>query len=981
MEKKRSLGHGKKSIEKILLIPDVSKLLTLCDGNLDVLNLYNLEPTTPIGPASKGVTTFCIKKNSPDYRLCILSKRKLSFFEYVGVFELYKEVVLPDSPITLEWCQNTLCLGYRKEYAILDIDNEFHRVLFPLDRTLPRTKLLPESGKLLLTTEDVSVAINLLGEPVQGALQWSSNPISFAYYEPYLVTLLQNKTIEIHDTFNERLVQAFTKLPHPSPPFMFHAISEGRGNGKDLLVLYSSGPNTVYCLNLGNPDGLIQELISSGNSEDAIRMFEIFFKRERASISYEDSYDSEQEKLIHRQRLAKIYEQIGLNDFYKFQYSSAFKYLNQSQIDPRSIIAFYPSYLPYQTNFRSSSASATEDIFQLIERYQHQQQLDDTKKLELIQESKLQLTHYLESKCTVAKADEQKDIVTVLIKLYSEFNNRDKLIQLLRKSYQFFLQDVEEWLNSRKLYSNLGIIYQFTEKYRKALLLWLKLSNGELKDTHQSDGIEESISLLEGGDSGTAVVNNNNNLVNNNVGPNLEPPKELIWEFAPYLISNYPDRAIRIFLKHRKDPLPVDEVLEFLQPYGTKLYQRFLEFIIFEEGNRTEYLHTRLASSYIDTIFNISPEFNNSNNSNNSNNNSTTTNCIIPEPTPERHKLIDLLEFSNCYNASALLHRLRNSVLYEELVILYLRLSQYEMMFNIIVWKLKDFAKAEYICSTFDPKISLSAVTNNSLSSSGSNTPILSSQNHNNTANNNPPSNVSPIFTRHSKTSPSMLPSTSPLPGTSPSVFNRQQPQQPFEPSTSFSSLASSSTSSLASFTLPKEGLYDPKRQELFLCLLKTYLNFKNYQTQQQPQQQQQQSQPIIPNYIIEFLNNYYFEMDPIKVIQILPSNIPIQLLGGYLSKAFTFSISNQRESKIVKNLHKAQNLQVKYQHMKVCSGSVHMTSDKRCPVCSKVIGDRVFAYFPNGVVVHFKCFQISNICPITAQNFKLNPIEFPLSV
>ncbi|EGG25027.1 hypothetical protein DFA_03273 [Cavenderia fasciculata] len=32
MEKKRSLGHGKKPVEKILLISDIGKLLTLCAG-------------------------------------------------------------------------------------------------------------------------------------------------------------------------------------------------------------------------------------------------------------------------------------------------------------------------------------------------------------------------------------------------------------------------------------------------------------------------------------------------------------------------------------------------------------------------------------------------------------------------------------------------------------------------------------------------------------------------------------------------------------------------------------------------------------------------------------------------------------------------------------------------------------------------------------------------------------------------------------
>ncbi|KAF2074658.1 hypothetical protein CYY_004053 [Polysphondylium violaceum] len=921
LEKKRSLGHGKKPIEKIILIADIGKLISLCDGNLDVLNLYNLEPSTSIGLAGKGVTTFCIKKKSPEYKLCILSKKKLSFFEFVGVFELYKEVFLQEAPITIEWCHNTLCLGYKKEYAVLDIDNEFHKVLFPLEKnSTPKTKLITDQSKFLLTTDDLAIFVNLQGEPVQGAIKWNATPVSMAYYEPYLITILSNKSIEIQDIASEKIVQQITK-----PPASFHQVCEGRGSGKDFVILYSSNPNAVYCLHFSNLDDIVQSYIANGEHKEAIRLFEIFFKRDRGVAS--DYEDPEQEKQIYQQRIGKIYEQIAMTEFYKLHFKAAFPYLEKSNIDPRTIITFFPSLLPYQTDFRSQ-LSTTESIYQIIETTQ-----SATDKQGLSAEAKLELMNYIENRLPLYKdgTDVLKDLVSVFLKLLVDHNKAEKFVtNITRYHNQYYTQDLEEWLQQRQFFSELGIVYQYSEKYRKALTLWCRLYNNELTDAHGSSGIDESIALLEA--RPTAIP---------------EPPKELVWEFSTYFLENYPDKAIHIFLKTRKDALAIDQVIDFLQPTGVKLYQQYLEYIIFDQQNRAEYLHTRLATSYIDTIFQQNPELQVSAKKNE-----------IPQPDDNRQKLIDLLEFSNCYNAGSLLHRIRSSLLYEELVILYLRMGQYEMMFNIIVWKLHDFKKAEFICANFDPKSSLST---HHLKETNTNIPATSSTGRPKSVYGLSPSSISPTLYGSSADK-----------NTGAYLHSRD--------SLSLNNAANSDKEESNTGLNLKEGLYDLKRQELFLCLLKTYLNYKQHQLI--AANRDVGTTTVVPTYIIEFLNNYYTEMDPIKVIQLLPESI--QLHGGiseYLIKSFNYSISQQRESKIVKSLQKSLNFQTKSEYMRVCSSSILIGSEKRCPVCSKPIGDRVFVYFPNGTVVHFKCFQIPYICPVSGRNFKNDPIDYPNSV
>ncbi|EGC30043.1 hypothetical protein DICPUDRAFT_99651 [Dictyostelium purpureum] len=989
MEKRKSLNHGKKPVEKLLLMSDIGKLLTLCDGNVDVLSMYNLESTNQqLLPTSKGVIAICSKKKSPEYKICVVTKKKLTFYEFVGVFEMYKEIVLPDVAMTVEWCKNSICIGSKKEYAILDVDKENYRSLLTFDKnqTGQSIKLIVDQERLLLTHANFSFMVDLEGEIKEGSIPWDSHPISMAYIEPYLISLTQNKNILIHDMKDQHSIQELNTISQSnngkaSGQIQFNQVFEGRGDGKDFIVLYSSNPNAVYCLHLGNIDDIVNTLVTKGENEEAIRLFEIFFKRERSE--FEDTYDPKKEELLHKQRLSKVYEKVALSEFFKFKFQSSFKYLSlATMVDHRSIISFFPTYMPYQTNYRS--LYDPNDIFKLINE---QNSLSQSEKESLITEAKENLTIYLENhlnkliKDPAGKiSDENKDITTILLKLYAQTNNISKFMVLLTRSRltiintnqqieqqqqqqyqhqrsqsrdynlnqqqqpqqqpininnQFFVQDIEEWLNGNKLFKHLGIIFQYTEKYRKALLLWNKLSIKELGDPFNSDGIEDSVSLLES--------------KNNDILP--EPSKELIWEFAPFLLKKSPETAMRIFLKKRKDSLAADDVIEFLLPFGEKLYQQYLEYLIFQEDNKQDYLHTRLATSYIDQVFNNSPDL------------STAQGRVdTPEPNEDRLKLIDLLEYSNCYNASTLLNRIRNSLLYEELVILYLRIGQYEMMFNIIIWKLNDFKKAEYICVSFDPQFSLSNVASPpgvSPSTSNSNSPALQS--------------AQSTYRQSVRLSTNLSGGQSSSPN-SYSMF-QQQGTSPSNINPEFQK------------NLPKASLYDPKRQELFLCLLKTYLSFKeqavkiNNQLVNSMIKDSQKNGTMLPKFIIEFLNNYYNEMDPIKVIQLLPNSIPIHAVDNYLAKSFNFSISQQRESKIVCNLQKCLNIQTRAEFLKISSASVLIGTDKRCNVCSKPIGDRVFVYFPNGTIVHPKCYQFSYICPVSRTDFKLNPIEYPYSI
>lgn len=66
----------------------------------------------------------------------------------------------------------------------------------------------------------IGVFISASGEPVRGTLQWPSIPIAVVFQAPYIVALLKNSIIHIHDLQSQLLVQEIPLPTSSSPKFM-----------------------------------------------------------------------------------------------------------------------------------------------------------------------------------------------------------------------------------------------------------------------------------------------------------------------------------------------------------------------------------------------------------------------------------------------------------------------------------------------------------------------------------------------------------------------------------------------------------------------------------------------------------------------------------------------------------------------------------------------------------------------------------------
>lgn len=645
---KKSLGHGKKPVQQIQVFKDILKLFTLCDGNVDVLNLFTLEPTATM-PITKGISLFCSEKRSPLYRICIQVNKKLSFYEYVGNFELIKEIALHEKAVTLEWYNGVVCIGLKKQYVLMELETAEVTPLFPLEKsTVPIINLM--SDDILIVKDELGVFISDKGLPTRTNILWNSPPTAVGFLQPYTVALEpKNQCLEVHNILNQALVQS---LPFPvKKNFKFIAKSEG---SKHMLLASST---TIYTITAMTIEKQIERLLSMRKIKDVIALME--------DVTANDRREEREMKL------KKVHRECGLVLFRHLDLDDAFSHFQKSTIDPREIIEFYPDLLSIDTDYLPSEKRILlTDLVSILLR-------DEEAKERTLGLAKTLLINFLKQRLKTRDLSELavKDIHTALMKLYLQVteedlkrNPMDELIALLKSTTILHMQDVEVAFQLEKKYNALGLLYRGAKEYEKALITWSKLGSGEYKDGGFT-GVPESVELLSVLDFKESFVN-----------------LQLLWKYAEWVLLKNPEKGIQVFTS-KLHPVPLDpkQVLEYLSPMNEKLVRLYLEFLVFDcQLTKEPDFPTRLAVIYVNSLLPIVKA-----------KGMTGQDSVFIET---RTKLLTLLRQAKSYAEPAILSLIISLPFYEEQIILYSRLNKHQKALEVIVDNLRDYDRAEAYC-------------------------------------------------------------------------------------------------------------------------------------------------------------------------------------------------------------------------------------------------------------------------------------------
>ncbi len=77
----------------------------------------------------------------------------------------------------------------------------------------------------------------------------------------------------------------------------------------------------------------------------------------------------------------------------------------------------------------------------------------------------------------------------------------------------------------------------------------------------------------------------------------------------------------------------------------------------------------------------------------------------------------------------------------------------------------------------------------------------------------------------------------------------------------------------------------------------------------------------------------------------------------------------------IEKQLRRVDMYDQNLERNRVTSRCVEIDVGTACAVCHNSIGEAMFVWYPNDIVVHFKCQKSKTVCPATGRDFVKDPL------
>ncbi|KAL6054782.1 Vam6/Vps39-like protein [Balamuthia mandrillaris] len=645
---------SKKPIKQLEVIEELKLLISLTD-KVQVNVLGSFSPHSVLAK-TKGANMFAIDlvPSTLSLRLCVAVKRKLLLYEWDGKqFNEYKELSLPDHVKTVVWCDYNLCVGYKRDYNLINVRTGATKDLFsPGKANHPIITSLPNK-QLILAKDNIGIFIDYEGTPTRKfGLSWSENPITIDYSFPYVLALLP-RYLEVRAmSGTQTLVQTLS-------------LRNARLMKVKNRNIYVASQSHIWRLLPVPIMDQVDQLVREKEYEEALNLCE-------SLTDFDEKAKSE--------KLRSIRKLFSYHLFCQGHYEHAMEYFFQLETDPLEVIGLYPNLLPkgmrekyeqsYPMDIPVLVGASLEKALAALINYLTQIRPSATASGNSSGAASSSTNPDTEEYSTVT--DLPTIIDTALLKAYIKTDNMD-LSTLLMVPNQCHVKECEKVLHNYTKYSHLVLLYKGKELHGKALSLLAKLGQGP-RQGNPLHGTSETIKYLR----------------------DLDPNHlALVLEFSKWVLQTTPREGLAIFTDRSPDKmLPPDKVLAHIAPIAPSLVVPYLEFIINERDEKGATFHNELIFHYLRTVLQLKDDATYK----------RQTGGLIPAGTEPgllgetRRKLIGFLNFSVYYNPEKMLSRFPFNDLFEERAILLSRIQQHQQALGIYVYKLKNPMLAEQYC-------------------------------------------------------------------------------------------------------------------------------------------------------------------------------------------------------------------------------------------------------------------------------------------
>eukprot|EP00743_Colponemidia_sp_Colp-15_P003217 GILK01003476.1.p1 GENE.GILK01003476.1~~GILK01003476.1.p1 ORF type:complete len:839 (+),score=153.48 GILK01003476.1:104-2518(+) len=618
-------------------------------------------------PSSSAITLFvAVKKHLHRYRLVTVSQG----------FQKLNEIVLPTTPRLLTSTSGgCVCVGFAREYAIVDLETGTSLDVFPTGRAAQPTQCRLAKRELLLSKDTESYIVGYDGKPTRGFfLNWNDIPSSLGFASPYVVCSTASKIV-VRSYSTGSLVQSFSlpggvavsvreeNRPYKAPSFFVAT--------KNQICRFTS-------ISLQHQ---VQELIETNEYEEALALTEIC--------------DEENLECVDSHQLRDLHARYAFHLFcHKKDFELSAKHFELTECDVRKVVGLFPELLPLKlSNSLHYVPPLPPPTFQGPEfqraltslvPYLNKNRLRIGSSVNQLQNQRVLGENFDQMFPDEDDNDLSTAIDLLLFRAYLTGNNDEELERLLRERNGLPVQEVERVLIEKMKYLKLIIFFEGKGLHRRALEFIRQLSQ------RGTDGSMAAISMTEGLQHMTRYLNRLGNT-----------QEKLVFEYAKWVLQNNKDLGIEIFT-NSLHPIASDKVLKYLRDNSTNgnaACVSYLESLVEKNVEENDSYHDQLAQHYLDIIMNLLPPAGSS----------TQRLQAGTEPGQigiTRRKLLNFFEKSNRYHAERLLNIFPMDDLLEERALILRRMGRHEQALNIYVHKLGHHELAlQYCDKVFDPNV------------------------------------------------------------------------------------------------------------------------------------------------------------------------------------------------------------------------------------------------------------------------------------
>uniref|UniRef100_A0A8C1H2J6 VPS39 subunit of HOPS complex n=1 Tax=Cyprinus carpio carpio TaxID=630221 RepID=A0A8C1H2J6_CYPCA len=665
----KSNKNFSKKIQQLFVVSQYKILVSLLENNIHVHDLLTFQQITVISKA-RGATLFaCDLQQSSSgeakLRMCVAVKRKIQLYYWKDrdFHELQGDFTAPDIPKSMAWCENSICVGFKRDYYLIRMDGRGSvKELFPTGKQLEPLVAPLADGKVAVGQDDLTVVLNEEGVCTQKcALNWTDIPVAMEHQPPYIIAVLP-RYVEIR-TLEPRLLVQSIELQRP------RFITSAGSN-----VVYVASNHFVWRLVPISIASQIRQLLQDKQFELALQLAKM-----------KDDSDADKRQQIHH-----IQNLFAFNLFCQKRFDDSMQVFSKLGTDPTHVIGLYPDLLPsdyrkqlhYPNPLPTLSGAELEKAHLALIDYLAQKRSHLVKQLN--DPDPFATSPLMEGTPTIKSRKKLLQIIdTTLLKCYLHTNVALVSPLLRLENNHCHIEESEYVLKKAHKYSELIILYEKKGLHQKALQVLLDQST---KANSPLKGHERTVQYLQ-----RLGVEN----------------LDIIFEFSPWVLKICSEDGLKIFTEDltEVETLPRDKVLNFLKEGFKELAIPYLEHIIHLWDETGPEFHNVLIQLYLEKVQSLMKVYLSS----------------LPEGVPAvaagkeagelgeyRNKLLSFLEVSSSYEPEGLISDFpfdgESTGLLEERALLLGRMGKHEQALFIYVHILKDTRMAEEYChGHYDP--------------------------------------------------------------------------------------------------------------------------------------------------------------------------------------------------------------------------------------------------------------------------------------